>query len=73
MRVEGYSVALCFDLGFPSGFRPGMIRATVKMKNVSWIQDITQALDLPLHEAIAKSRVINSGWNFMLIICACTV
>ena len=30
---------------------------------------MSQALDLPLHEAITKSRVINSGWNFMLIIC----
>ena len=31
---------------------------------------MTQALGLPLHDVIAKSRVINSGWNFMLIICA---
>ena len=25
VRLEGYSVALCFDLRFPTGFRPGMI------------------------------------------------
>ena len=28
VRVIGYSVALCFDLGFPIGFRPVMIRMT---------------------------------------------
>ena len=38
-------------------------------ENLSWRHGMTQALGLPLHEAIAKSRVINSGWNFMLIIC----
>ena len=25
VRLEGYSVALCFDLRFPTGFRPGML------------------------------------------------
>ena len=30
-------------------------------ENVIWRHDMTRALDLPLHEAIAKSRVINSG------------
>ena len=25
VRVEGCNVALCFDLRFPTGFRPGMI------------------------------------------------
>ena len=38
-------------------------------ENVTWRHDMTQALDLPLHEAITERRVINSGWNFMLIIC----
>ena len=38
-------------------------------ENVTWRHDMTQALDLPLHEAITESRVTNSGWNFMLIIC----
>ena len=39
-------------------------------ENVAWRNGMTQALDLPLHEAITKSRVTNSDWNFMLIICA---
>ena len=25
VRLEGYSVAFCFDLRFPTGFRPGML------------------------------------------------
>ena len=39
-------------------------------EDVDWIHDMTQALDLPLHDVIAKSRVINSGSNFMLTLCA---
>ena len=42
-------------------------------QNLTWRHGMIQALGLPLHEVITKSRVINSGWNFMLIICACTV
>ena len=38
--------------------------------NLSWGHDMPKALCLPLHDAIAKSRVINIGWNFMLILCA---
>ena len=38
-------------------------------KNVTWRHDMTQALGLPLHDVITKNRVINSVWNFMLIIC----
>ena len=38
-------------------------------EDVAWRYGITQVLDLPLHDIIGKSRVINSGWNFMLIIC----
>ena len=34
---------------------------------------MTQASDLPLHDVIAKNRVINSGCNLMLTICAYTV
>ena len=29
VNLEGYSVALCFALLFPMGFRPGMLRTTV--------------------------------------------
>ena len=39
-------------------------------ENVTWRHYMTQALDLPLHEVITKSRVMDSGWSFMLIICA---
>ena len=39
-------------------------------EDVAGRHDMTQALGLPLHEVITKSRVINSGLNFMLIICA---
>ena len=42
-------------------------------KNVTWRHGITQALGLPLHDAVAKSRVMNSGWNFMLIVAVCNV
>ena len=38
-------------------------------EDVAWRHGMTQALNLPLHDVIAKSRVINSGWSFMLIIC----
>ena len=41
--------------------------------NLTWRYGMTEAFDLPLHEVISKSREINGGWNFMLIICACTV
>ena len=36
----------------------------------AWRHDTTQALDLPLHDVIAKIRVIDSGLNFMFFICA---
>ena len=39
-------------------------------EDVARRHDMTQALGLPLHDVISKSRVINSGWNFMLTICA---
>ena len=48
-------------------------KAILVWARLTEIVGMTQALYLPLHEAITKSRVINSGWNFMLIICACKI
>ena len=42
-------------------------------ENVNRRHGVNQDLDLPLHEVITKIIVINSGWNFMLIICALCV
>ena len=39
-------------------------------EDVAWRHDMTQALDLPLHDVIANNRVINIGCNLMLSICA---
>ena len=39
-------------------------------EDVAWRHGISQTLRLPLPDVIAKSRMINSGFNFMLDICA---
>ena len=69
--LEGYSVALCCELGFPTRFRNGHDSNGGLGEDVAWRHGMTQALNLPLHDdGIAKSRMINSGFNFMLAICA---
>ena len=37
-------------------------------ENATWRNAMIQALGLPPHEAIIKSRVANSGWSFMLTV-----
>ena len=75
VRVEVYSVALCFRFGFSD-----LIQVWHDLNDCwfgreydGWRHGMTQALGLPLHEVITKSSVINNGWDFMLIICTCTV
>ena len=59
--------SIVFGFGFSN-----LIQAWHRLGQESndWGHGMTQALGLPLHEFIAKNRVINSSWNFTLIICA---
>ena len=60
--------SIVFRFGFSNLIRPGMGQESNGRRH-----GMAQALDLPLHEVIAKSRVINNSCTFMLIVCACTV
>ena len=59
-----------FRFGFSDLIQEGHDSNDVLDEHVAWRHGMTQALDLPLHDVIGKSRVMNSGCNFMLTICA---
>ena len=69
-RLEVENSPLCFRFGFFYLIQEWHDSNDGLDEDVAWRHDMTQALDLPLHDVIAKSRVINGGSNFMLTLCA---
>ena len=59
-----------FRFGFSDLIQEGHDSSDGLDEDVPWRHDMTKSLDLPLHNAIGKSRVMDSGCNFMLTICA---